>query len=365
MSSNFLKYFESEIKGNGEAKFKTVDDNVEVLKFKTIADSAYDQTFKRLFSGDIIMDNVSGEERLKSNENAEGKLQCDIACRCTCWKGEEEDESKNKEENVFDVEMQTGYDGTFVSRLFDYGISLRYNKRYKENQNEENQNEENQNKKKKKDHKQDKKKKNKKPVRIPVKILSFLNYKSKDNNVDNQSYKTTIKFVNKFGNIIGTLENPPVEIYAVNLPYEIEKLLDGESINFDQTEMNKTEKEWIKLLGLRHWATVDEHPFCHKYIIPEDMRDSDQVIQSAIKILEKVTETELQKYINSEAAFLGQLKTAEEKGIKIGEKRNAYKICENLLNKNMNIEDIADSTELSVEEVYKIKESLDKRRKLN
>jgi hypothetical protein len=389
MSTNFLKYYGSELEDNKIAEFKSIDGKIEKLEYKTIADSAYDQTFKRLFSWNLIIDDVKGEERLRSllnsfffpnvdengykikevieirnekeylgSENAGGKLSFDVTCRCICWKGERKEEGEEGEEGIFDVEMQTSYESDFVVQLLEYGFDLRYDGiKIKKDENKQDQNgEENKKEKQKKD-----KKKKKEKKRKPVKLLSFLNYDNYDtNNFNHQSYKTVIKLQDPSGNIIGTLDNPPVEVYAINLPYEIKKLSNNEPLIFNKKILDKSGVEWIKLLGLRHWATRDEHLLYHKYIIPKNTGDSNNVIQSAIRILEMINERDLKEFIKNEAIFLGQIKGAEEKG----DKERKYKVCEKMLKNNEDMERIVMYTELTIEEITQYQEYL-KRRRLN
>ncbi|ORY76126.1 hypothetical protein LY90DRAFT_698822 [Neocallimastix californiae] len=356
MSTNFLKYYGSELEDNKIAEFKSIDGKIEKLEYKTIADSAYDQTFKRLFSWNLIIDDVKGEERLRSllnsfffpnvdengykikevieirnekeylgSENAGGKLSFDVTCRCICWKGERK-EGEEGEEGIFDVEMQTSYESDFVVRLLEYGFGLRYDGiKIKEDENKQDQNEE--------ENKEEKQKKDKKKRK-----------KKKEN----------------LGNIIGTLDNPPVEVYAINLPYEIKKLSNNEPLIFNKKILDKSGVEWIKLLGLRHWATRDEHLLYHKYIIPKNTGDSNNVIQSAIRILEMINERDLKEFIKNEAIFLGQIKGAEEKG----DKERKYKVCEKMLKNNEDMERIVMYTELTIEEITQYQEYL-KRRRLN
>jgi len=192
MSTNFLKYYGSELEDNKIAEFKSIDGKIEKLEYKTIADSAYDQTFKRLFSWNLIIDDIKGEERLRSllnsfffpnvdengykikevieirnekeylgSENAGGKLSFDVTCRCICWKGERKEEGEEGEEGIFDVEMQTSYESDFVVRLLEYGFGLRYDGiKIKKDENKQDQNgEENKKEKQKKDKKKERKKK--------------------------------------------------------------------------------------------------------------------------------------------------------------------------------------------------------------
>lgn len=65
MISTFLKYYESKIEDNGIAKFKSINGDIEELEYELIADSVYDQTFKRIFDWNLIIDGISGEDRLK------------------------------------------------------------------------------------------------------------------------------------------------------------------------------------------------------------------------------------------------------------------------------------------------------------
>jgi len=69
MNSNFLKYFGSIKEDSENAKFKSIKGKMKKLQFISISDSAFDQTFKRLFSWNLRID-ISGEERLKNLLNS-------------------------------------------------------------------------------------------------------------------------------------------------------------------------------------------------------------------------------------------------------------------------------------------------------
>ncbi|ORY58324.1 hypothetical protein LY90DRAFT_669073 [Neocallimastix californiae] len=163
--------------------------------------------------------------------------------------------------------MQTSYESDFVVRLLEYGFGLRYDGiKIKEDENKQDQN-----------------------------ALQDLSE-----------------------NIIETLKNPPVEVYAINLPYEIKKLSNNKPLIFNKKKLDKTRVEWIKLLGLRHWTTRDEHPLYHKYIISfqKNTGDSNNIIQSAIRILEMINERDLKEFIKNKSILLRQIKGAEEEGNK-------------------------------------------------
>jgi len=52
---------------------------------------------------------------------------------------------------------------------------------------------------------------------------------------------------------------------------------NNEPLKFNHKEIGKSGLEWIKLLGVRYWATKDEH---QKFIIPKNTKDSDEYVQS-------------------------------------------------------------------------------------
>jgi len=401
MDSNFLKYYEGYLKNSKIANFKLLDGETEDIEYKTIADSSYNETFNRLFSRKLVIDNITGEERLKSLlnslfypnvddngykikeiteiendqeylcfENVGGYLSFDIACRCTCWEGKEKRKEDICDDDIFDVLMKSSFESDFIIQLLEYGFSSRYNEiNIKEDKNNQD-GEENKGKKQ-----ENMKKKGKK--RKPIKILSFLNYDNYDvNKVNHKSYKTVIIFEDPNGNTIRTLKNPPIEIYSINLPFEIGKLSKNEPIQFNHKKLGKTGVEWIKLLGLKHWANTDKYPLYHKYIIPKNTENSDGVIQTAIKILEMVDISDLKEFVKNEKIFLGQLKGAEEIGGEIGrkkarekrkreeEKNFSYKLCETMLNNNEDIERISLYSKLSIEEIIHFHESLKKNKNI-
>jgi len=392
-NSNFLICYKAKKDEDGKVKFDLMDGGYKELPYIEIADSGYEQTFKQLFSWKHTINGISGEERLISllnsllypnvsddgynikkvttirNESnrlgSETKLGVpffDVVCRCECWKGKKEME---EEIEIFDVEMQTGYDNVFISRAFEYGVSLR-DTIYIEEKEEE--------RRKKKDMEKSNIEEPKKKIKKhPVKVLSFINYDNKEtDNIQYKSYKTEIVLTDLDGNKIKTMDDPPVEVYFIDLQAEIEKLSKSEEISINGKEISKTGKEWIKLLGLRHWATQINYYLYHRYVIPKDTSDSDEVIQSALKILQLVDEESLIEYCKAEMTALSMLETyeslgekrgekiGEKRGEKIGEKRKAYEICENLLLSGVDIDFIIKITKLQNEEIEEIRKKLKK-----
>ncbi len=138
----------------GNAIFDTVTGGTVDTPFRLVADSAYDQTFKKIFAAGNEVEGVDGRARLMGflnglfypNAGAEdvqirkleylpnevsrlgvtsqlGILRFDVACKCMCWGDNPEEEDVK----VLDIEMQTAYDPNFVRRLLCYGHALKAN----------------------------------------------------------------------------------------------------------------------------------------------------------------------------------------------------------------------------------------------
>ena len=139
---------------NGYAEFsgEATRQKKEVLE---VADPAYDQVFKCLFTGSNKKGGYSGKERLMSLLNSifypdaeaggvqireidelptvyptgeaqsgsAGELRMDIACRCYCY--QEGQNRKARDTVLFNVEMQTSKRIGFFERLYKYGKTLR------------------------------------------------------------------------------------------------------------------------------------------------------------------------------------------------------------------------------------------------
>jgi len=380
-NSNFLICYKAKEDKDGKVKFALKDGGYKEIPYIEIADSGYDQTFKKLFSWELTINDITGEDRLRSllnsllypnvsddgynikkvriirnesnklgSETKIGVLFFDVVCRCECWNGKNGKEEEIEPE-IFDVEMQTGYDNGFIGRAFEYGISLRGTSYVGEKDEER--------KEKKIMGESYFKEQKKKIKKHPVKVISFMNYDNKEtDNIHYKSYKTEIVLTDLDGNKIKTMDDPPVEVFVINLQAEIKKLLESKEISINGKEISKTGKEWIKLLGLRHWATVKHYSNYYRYIIPEDTSDSDEVIQSALKILQLIDEDSLIAICNNEMAALSMIDTYEEIGEERGKKRKAYEICENLILSGVDMDIIKKTTELNNEEIEEIRKKL-------
>jgi len=319
-----------------KAKFVTIDNKIYKESYITVADSAYDQTYKKLFTGENPINNINGKDRLKSllnslifpeagdddvkvrdieylpnekptlttkRESSLGILRFDVICRCKCRKktkkrkkrknnDEVSKDKKNINEIIFDVEMQTGYDKQFLKRFFKYGynISTEYND-------------------------------------APVIVLTFLNFQSQSVKVQlvNGEAVGVKSFLVNGDNTPLKLVEDGIQIYYFNLPDNIGLLLNNRPIKINNMEINKTGREWLKLLSIRQWAKEYYQNGLKRYILPKDLSDSDINVQSAIKILKCITDRDLRKYIDDEKIAIGLLQGAEEEGIIKGERNGIIK----------------------------------------
>ncbi len=335
----------TELTTEGNATFSTISKGNIYIPYRLIADSAYDQTFKKIFTWNNTIDGITGEDRTLSllnsifypdagedgfkirgikplpNESTRfdektplGVLKFDIACRCSCWPDGHPHEVK-----IFDVEMQTGYEADFVGRLFDYGSALRTVN----------------------DHK-------------PVVILAFLNYARGKTDA---SCATGLFYKNELGNPIGAVSGV-VDTQCLYLPTKAEKLLAQESIIIEGKELRNTGREWLKLLSLRHWATEVRYGSVVRYAVPKFAEDSDPAIKSALTILESVNDLELNSYIQQESSAMAMLRGATEDGIQQGALQQARQTAIALINMEMENDPISIATGLSIDDINLLRQSL-------
>lgn len=283
---------------NGNAIFNTISHCEANTQYRLIADPSYDQTFKKLFTWNNAVDGITGADRIMSllnslfypnageddfmirrvehlpNEstrfgatNALGMLRFDIACRCSCW-------SNQKIENIqiFDIEMQTCYEASFINRLIDYGSTLRISNNHKR-----------------------------------VVVLAFLNYTRNDA----QNYALSLFYKNENGVPVHKFENG-IDTYCIYLPSLMDDIINQRQIIIDGNVIGNIGKEWIKLLSLRHWAT--KACYSTKYTVPASANDSNIAIQSALNILSSVNDDELMSYIQQEKSANDMLNGAREDG---------------------------------------------------
>ncbi|OUM69787.1 hypothetical protein PIROE2DRAFT_2210 [Piromyces sp. E2] len=181
---------------------------------------------------------------------------------------------------IFNIEMQTGYKSNFIERISNNGYTLRSDN-----------------------------------VSKPVVVLRILNYK-RDSSVFKEWFLGEYRGVPSY--CVDAYDNPKVLKNMVDtcysyLPNDINSIMENKSIIINSKEVNKVGREWLKLLGIRQWAEKDTKKSL-RYVLPKDLSDSDEMIQSAIKILKNVKEIELRKYIEDEKIAYDMLYEAKMEG---------------------------------------------------
>ena len=291
-------------------KIKKVDDKNYYYNGKLLssaiklADPSFDLTFKSLFSQSesaeskwknraisllqslIIEGNIKTITTLstecilpdiKKNKNGEHLLllRSDLAFQL-------EMETKDKEYKLVElvnIEMQLGYLSDFLERLLNYGLSLR--------------------------------KKNKefaKDITVKTIVLGFINYKGSLNFKSNSYYLSEFNsenncFIRKIDDL--------VDIVIINLNEISNKLENDEKIYILGKEVNKTGKNWLKLLSLRNWAINDGDNY---YKIPKININTE--INSAINYLQEVTSQSLVKYSEAEKQYYDSINEAVNEKVK-------------------------------------------------
>ena len=331
----------SETKGN--AVFTTINKSTVEAPYLLVADSAYDQTFKKIFSWDNTVDGVTGAERTMSilnsifypdatpdgfmirdikplpNESTRfdektplGMLKFDVACRCSCWANGHPHEVK-----IFDVEMQTAYEPGFAGRLFDYGSTLRIANEHQH-----------------------------------VIILAFLNYVR--NEPDSSSWLGLFHRDLSTGAPTQAVEGV-VDTHCVDLSKKAHLLATNTPIVIGGKTIGTVGREWLKLLSMRHWATKTAGS---RYVVPKEGA-SDRTVNSALTILASVSEPDLQNYIQQESSAFAMLRGAKndgfhegmQAGMQAGALEQAKKTAVALIGMGMDNEHIQQATGLSLEQI--------------
>ena len=271
------------------------------IKSITIADPSYDQTFKKILSTseeskDRLMSFLNSlyypkatEDDLKIREivsldkeitqmgekSKAGVLFCDIACKCICFtkdkamvdseEGDEDDlnfrkrqETSNKQQYAFDIEMQRGVDTELVGRMQQYISGL------------------------------------KSIHKLPVEGLGLLNYGSKaEDIVKVYNYCEIDANAKEFKakRIVGGKANLPIRtIYLGKVNGDVEIIFNG-------NELEDLGVSWLKLLGLKNWAT---NAGGAKYTVFFSENEIDSNIKEALEILSKIDQATLSAIDNQE-----------------------------------------------------------------
>lgn len=241
----------------------------EISKYNyEILNPSNDQTFKRLFTGDLKINGVTGIERSLSllnsflnynisklkylfneipsliGENREGLKVVDLPYLATL-----SDNSKI----IINVEMQTTLPDNLSTRMLSYGHALRNLYNY------------------------------------PVIILLLINKKT----INNNSF--VIKPCKTFYNKDSQYIEDYVKVISLDLYYFL-KLFEAkdDEENLSSYGLKNDAKSWIKLLTINNWSKEIKGVSPKRYPIPKLLMEPDEII-SAIQILDNKNESQLIK----------------------------------------------------------------------
>jgi hypothetical protein len=160
----------------------------------------------------------------KSNKNS---LITDIACEIKV----------DGRLYVIALEMQLGDRGSFNKRLFNYGTSLRNNNSYKD------------------------------CIALGISISSRV--QSNYTKLQKKTYTQTLDL-----NYLKTIQ--------INVDNELKRMEEGKDIQINSENLQDDGKEFLKLLGLRKWATKNDR---NKFALPDWDISENPIINQCIKIL--------------------------------------------------------------------------------
>ena len=219
----------------GKFVFPLTDgDSITSKRLKFIVDPTYDSTFKLLFGSN------GAEERLKEmlnallypgeypkkirslkfianemhklgEQNKKNSLITDIACEIKV----------DGQVYVVAIEMQIGDRGSLTKRLFNYGTSLRNNNSFQD------------------------------CFALGISVSSRVN--SNYTKIKKNTYEETVDL-----DYIKTIQ--------INLDYELSRMGNGDNIQINGKNLLDDGKEFLKLLGLRNWATKNSS---NRFALPE------------------------------------------------------------------------------------------------
>ena len=167
--------------------------------------------------------------------------------------------------------MQLGYPQNFLERLIEYGISLK--QKFEPNK-----------------------------CKFNIKVLGFINFKR--NNTFKSNTYCLAKFSPETGEFIQKVDDF-MNIIIIDL-YEIQQKLEkNEKIFILGKEIGTIGKNWLKLLGLRHWGKKLEN---NCYEIPEFNINIE--MNSTLNYLQKLKNEQLFEYYNAEKEYYDSINKA-------------------------------------------------------
>jgi hypothetical protein len=323
-----------------QVRFAIEDGKYKIGRRICVANSTYDLTFKSLFLGGgeglasaenamkrlmsllnslcypnaendpnephiIRIETVNGElitkcaikSKVKTNsdfENQLGALRCDIVCKCIVQS--QLSEAKQTIILYFDIEMQRKNIPGRIDEFLVYQHKLQGE--YKDGE---------------------------------VKVVAFLDYKTEEA-VERTAFRRVIE---KSDGTIVLAENAKKELYPmISLKVVVKDILEGKDVEIVAGQpIGEKGKEWLKLLGIRHWAQRKcgdpKDKRCQYYIVPAVAKGYNPELAEALRFLQEENladkATEFQGEVDKVFDAKRTAKNLQKEGEKLGEKLGEIK----------------------------------------
>lgn len=278
----------------GEIDESSTDKDYKEGSFSDIAGPFYDLTFQSLFGKEETKDCLCGflnaiyypenypenpyitqvefigENKIvtggeRADKHGSSQIRFDVACRCYFRDGEQE--------KTFDIEMQNSVRKDHSKRFFNYGIILK-------GLNQE----------------------------VPAVVLVLLNHKedkkqwlvdaarkSKDagewlavcslNLRKNEKDEVQVDENGEPEVVLKKVIDDVLEMEEIDLRSQVGKILNNKDVFVGKHKLLSAGLEWIKLLGLWHWAKEDENG---RFRVPSEECISDPHVRKAVRILKGI-----------------------------------------------------------------------------
>ena len=315
------------------------------IVYKEIIDPSYDQTFKMIMSTDpdkvqfliSFLNSIyfpgAGEEDQKirriealEKENTQlgessrtGITICDVACKCIYYADHSSTSSPEKRkrkrdelEAAFDLEMQRLPQEHFLMRLMEYGQNLHIRNN------------------------------------MCTKALGLLNFrKPKKNEFEDKTSSYAWCKIDPKTNIPERLDGDDNKLELVTL--DLRQLSNSEEIYVNGQQLNIVGITWLKLFGIKQWCKSKDGNMKYEIYYPEE--ETDKAIKDAIEILSQIDQETYDKMKRLAQKEKDVLNTAKREGTM----QSKFETAKNFLKMGLSIEQVAQGTGLSVEEVDQLK----------
>ena len=130
---------------------------------------------------------------------------------------------------------------------------------------------------------------------------------------------------------------------------DLRQLSNSEEIYVNGKKLDTIGITWLKLFGIKQWCESKDANMKYGIYYPEE--ETDKAIKNAIEILSQIDQTTYEKMKQLAQKEKDVLNTAKQEGAM----QSKLETAKNLLTMQLSVEQIAQATGLSVEEIEQLK----------